>query len=118
MKKYICALILVVISLGVFTACSGNSKPHPFGGTFFTEEGIRFQLNADSTTVIQFDDTLKYEGTWKIRKDSNNIEYATIEFAGYPDYYLLRNQKLYRSEREMHHDNLGLEITYESSDEK
>lgn len=115
MKKYIYSLLLVVISLGVFTACSGDSKPHPFAGTFFTEEGVRFQLNADSTTMIQFDDTLKYEGTWKVRKDSNNIEYAAIEFAGYPDYYLLRNRKLYRSEREMYRDNLGLEITYQSS---
>ena len=41
-----------------------------------------------------------------------NLEYATIEFAGYPAYYFLKDGKLYRSEREMRNDVLGRRINY------
>lgn len=38
--------------------------------------------------------------------------YANIEFAGYQNYYYLKNGKLYRSIREMNHDALGEEVKY------
>ena len=79
---------------------------------FFTEEGVRFELKADSTTLIQFNDSLTYEGTWQVCKSADNLEYATIEFAGYPAYYFLKDGKLYRSEREMRNDVLGRRINY------
>ena len=45
-------------------------------------------------------------------KSADNLEYATIEFAGYPAYYFLKDGKLYRSEREMRNDVLGRRINY------
>ena len=42
----------------------------------------------------------------------DNETYANIEFAGYQNYYYLKNGKLYRSIREMNHDALGEEVKY------
>ena len=111
MKRFIYSSMLLM-GICVLVACTGKSSSHPFGGTFFTEEGVRFELKADSTTLIQFNDSLTYEGTWQVSKSADNLEYATIEFAGYPAYYFLKDGKLYRSEREMRNDVLGRRINY------
>ena len=111
MKRFINSTMLLM-GIWVLVACTGKSCSHPFGGTFFTEEGVRFELKADSTTLIQFNDSLTYEGTWQVCKSADNLEYATIEFAGYPAYYFLKDGKLYRSEREMCNDVLGRRINY------
>lgn len=113
MRTFIYSLIIAAVSIGVFAACSGNDKSHPFDGTFFTEEGVRFELKADSTTLIQFNDSVTYEGTWQVCRSSDNLEYANIEFAGYPTYYYLKDGKLYRSEREMRNDALGTKVKYQ-----
>lgn len=113
MKTFVYSLVIVVLGLGVFTACSESNAPHPFAGTFLTENGIRFELKADSTTFIQFNDSVTYESTWMINRSGDNLEYATIEFAGYPTYYFLKDGKLYRSEREMRHDALGIKVKYQ-----
>ena len=102
MKRFIYSSMLLM-GICVLVACTG---------TFFTEEGVRFELKADSTTLIQFNDSLTYEGTWQVCKSADNLEYATIEFAGYPAYYFLKDGKLYRSEREMRNDVLGRRINY------
>ncbi len=47
------------------------------------------------------------------RQKDENLEYANIEFAGNQEYYYLRNGKLYRSEREMRHDTMGVEVKYQ-----
>lgn len=112
MKTFVYPLIILA-SISMLVACGGEGKPHPFDGTFFTEEGVRFELRADSTTLIQFSDSLTYEGTWQSCKSADNLEYATIEFAGYPAYYFLKDGKLYRSEREMRNDVLGRRINYQ-----
>ncbi len=111
MKRFIYSSMLLM-GICVLVACTGKSSSHPFGGTFFTEEGVRFELKADSTTLIRFNDSLTYEGTWQVCKSADNLEYATIEFAGYPAYYFLKDGKLYRSEREMRNDVLGRRINY------
>lgn len=111
MKRFIYSSMLLM-GICVLVACTGKSSSHPFGGTFFTEEGVRFELKADSTTLIQFNDSLTYERTWQVCKSADNLEYATIEFAGYPAYYFLKDGKLYRSEREMRNDVLGRRINY------
>lgn len=90
MKRFIYSSMLLM-GICVLVACTGKSSSHPFGGTFFTEEGVRFELKADSTTLIQFNDSLTYEGTWQVCKSADNLEYATIEFAGYPAYYFLKD---------------------------
>ena len=78
---------------------------------FVTESGIKFELKEDSTTLILFDDTLNYEGVWSIHH-TNESEYANIEFAGKPDYYYLKDKKIYRSKREMESDWMGTKIQY------
>ena len=43
----------------------------------------------------------------------DTLKYATIEFAGYFNYYYLRNGKLYRNEHNMIRQALGEEIEYQ-----
>lgn len=107
MKSY---LILLVIFL--LFGCSHSDRHDSYDGTFVTKNGIKFQLRADSTATISFNDTLTYESTWKVVKDSKG-EYVNIEFGGYPTYYYLQNNKLYRSIREMRHDAHGESVKYE-----
>ncbi len=46
-------------------------------------------------------------------KAEDGLEYANIEFGGYQKYYYLKQGKLYRSEREMRHDVMGVKVRYE-----
>lgn len=110
MKRFIYSSMLLM-GICVLVACTGKAVAIPLAA-LFTEEGVRFELKADSTTLIQFNDSLTYEGTWQVCKSADNLEYATIEFAGYPAYYFLKDGKLYRSEREMRNDVLGRRINY------
>lgn len=45
--------------------------------------------------------------------EGDTLKYATIEFAGYFNYYYLRNGKLYRNEHNMIRQVLGEEIEYQ-----
>ena len=104
--------VIIGILLGILllTGCDNNEKEHV--GIFTTANGIKFELRPDSTSIITFKDSMIYESSWKISKDRNNETYANIEFAGYQNYYYLKNGKLYRSIREMNHDALGEEVKY------
>lgn len=95
--------VIIGILLGILllTGCDNNEKEHDFVGIFTTANGIKFELRPDSTSIITFKDSMIYESSWKISKDRNNETYANIEFAGYQNYYYLKNGKLYRSIREM-----------------
>ena len=93
MKK-ILFILTVSVSLICFSSCKKSAATHPFPGKFVTETGIQFDLRADYNQG----DTLKY---------------ATIEFAGYFNYYYLRNGKLYRNEHNMIRQALGEEIEYQ-----
>ena len=109
-------LYISIISLGTayLSSCKNPKAAHPFHGKFVTETGIRFDLRADSTTLIQYDDSSSYEGTWKVYNQGDTLKYATIEFAGYFNYYYLRNGKLYRNEHNMIRQALGEEIEYQN----
>ena len=111
MKRFIYSSMLLM-GICVLVACTGKSSSHPFGGTFFTEEGVRFELKAAPPPPPPPQDLLFFVGTWQVCKSADNLEYATIEFAGYPAYYFLKDGKLYRSEREMRNDVLGRRINY------
>ena len=117
---------LILLYFYIFSSCKGDSSNSaPFDGVFVTESGIKFELKEDSTTLILFDDTLNYEGVWSIhhtneseyekkktKQQKNESEYANIEFAGKPDYYYLKDKKIYRSKREMESDWMGTKIQY------
>lgn len=110
MKSFTYTLILLYFY--IFSSSKGDSSNSaPFDGVFVTESGIKFELKEDSTTLILFDDTLNYEGVWSIHH-TNESEYANIEFAGKPDYYYLKDKKIYRSKREMESDWMGTKIQY------
>ena len=109
-------LAMLTIAFGFLYSCTNTNSTestHSFAGTFITENGVRFELRADSTTLITFSDSVKYEGTWKSCKAEDHLEYANIEIAGYQEYYYLKDEKLYRSEREMRHDALGTKVKYQ-----
>ncbi len=112
MKKILMMMGLVVTLVLIASCGSETAQEHPYEGTFFTENGVRFELRADSTTLITFNDSLTYEGTWKSGVAEDQLKYANIEFAGYIHYYYLHNGKLYRSEREMRHDFMGTKVKY------
>ncbi len=108
---------LIFYSLFLFYSCGNTGKPsssHPFDGIFKTESGVKFELKQDSTTFIQFDDSIHYQGIWSVHRNDDNTEYVTIEFAGNPNYYYLKDGKLYHNEREMTNDNLGIGIQYQN----
>ena len=99
----------------VFSSCGNVDKPsssHVFNGIFKTETGIKFELKEDSTTFIQFNDSIHYKGVWAIHRNDENTEYVTIEFAGNLNYYYLKDGQLYHSEREMINNNFGTKIQY------
>ena len=100
-------LAMLTIAFGFLYSCTNTNSTestHSFAGTFITENGVRFELRADSTTLITFSDSCKAE---------DHLEYANIEFGGYQEYYYLKDEKLYRSEREMRHDALGTKVKYQ-----
>ena len=104
MKK-ILFILTVSVSLICISSCKKSAATHPFPGKFVTE--------TDSTTLIQYDDSSSYEGTWKVYNQGDTLKYATIEFAGYFNYYYLRNGKLYRNEHIFLGKSLGEEIEYQ-----
>lgn len=109
MKKIIFAISVLAV---IAASCSNGAKTHPYAGKFVTETGTIFELREDSTTCIQFADSLQYEGKWSSHRSGDTLEYANIEFAGYPTYYYLKDGKLYRSKREMISGKLGEKINY------
>lgn len=61
MKIFIYGMIFYF--LFVFSSCGNVDKPsssHVFNGIFKTETGIKFELKEDSTTFIQFNDSIHY----------------------------------------------------------
>lgn len=111
MKIVIC--IIICSMLFILSSCGGKgSEQRPFNGTFVTSSGIKFELKEDSTTFIQFDDSLNFEGKWSIRYSDDSTAFANIEFAGKSDYYYLKGGKLYHSEREMLGDKMGATVEY------
>lgn len=105
--------IIICCTLLILSSCGGKgSEQRPFNGTFVTSSGIKFELKEDSTTFIQFDDSLNFEGKWSIRYSDDSTVYANIEFAGKSDYYYLKGEKLYHSEREMLSDKMGATVEY------
>lgn len=107
---------IFITLLLLITSCSQNNNKKgsngDYVGTFVTDEGLRFTLNADSTATIYFSDSLIYDASWKPVVSSDNWKYANIEFAGYLRYYYLHDSKLYRSEREMRSNFNGDKVTY------
>lgn len=103
-------LITIIIFGNLFLLYScgnANHESKPFNGTFVTESGVVFELKEDSTTLIQFNDSVRYKGAWSVHSN-----YANIEFAGNPNYYYLKDNKLYYNERDMQNDRLGVIIQY------
>lgn len=99
-------------------ACGGNKQKggsvganHPYDGTFTTKYNMKFRLNADSTTLLLFNDSIPYEGVWKIRHQGD-MEYVNIEFSGDYNYYYLKDGKLYRKEQQMQKGVNGIDVTY------
>ena len=78
----------------------------------YEENTIHFDC-VSFTHLLQYDDSSSYEGTWKVYNQGDTLKYATIEFAGYFNYYYLRNGKLYRNEHNMIRQALGEEIEYQ-----
>lgn len=108
MRNIITIIILGNIFLLYSCSSATDHEPRPFNGTFITESGVIFELKEDSTTLIQFNDSLKYKGMWSVHST-----YANIEFAGNPNYYYLKDNKLYYNERNMQNDGLGILIQYQ-----
>ena len=71
-------LAMLTIAFGFLYSCTNTNSTestHSFAGTFITENGVRFELRADSTTLITFSDSVKYEGTWKSCKADDHLEH-------------------------------------------
>lgn len=111
MQKHFLFIIVSLIT-ALFVACEPSAKQRSFDGVFFTESGIRFELKPDSTTLILFQDSTTYEGTWTISHTADNQEYANIEFGGYPKYYYLKDSKLYYEEEDMLSDQFSTPVVY------
>lgn len=105
--------LITIIILGnlflLYSCGSANHESKSFNGTFVTESGVVFELKEDSTTLIQFNDSVRYKGAWSVHSS-----YANIEFAGNPNYYYLKDNKLYYNERDMQNDRLGVIIQYQN----
>lgn len=112
MKK-ILFILTVSVSLICFSSCKKSAATHPFPGKFITETGIQFNLQIRLHHLEFNMMSSSYEGTWRAYNQGDTLKYATIEFAGYFNYYYLRNGKLYRNEHNMIRQVLGEEIEYQ-----
>lgn len=112
MKTSSLICVVTIFSCTLFSCGDHNKGVHSFDGTFNTATGVKFELKPDSTTFIQFNDSLTYEGTWSMHHTEANEEYANIEFAGSSHYYYLKNNKIYYSERDMRNEKRGATIEY------
>ena len=83
-------LYISIISLGTayLSSCKNPKAAHPFHGKFVTETGIRFDLRADSTTLIQYDDSSSYEGTWKVYNQGDTLSMPLLSLPVTLIYYL------------------------------
>ena len=113
MKKLVVSF-LTLFFFFFLVSCSKTKAPDTFEsfvGTFITDTGITFTLNADSTSNINYAEGIDYKGTWEMHQDSEGA-YVNIEFYGNKQYYFFRNDKIYRSRTEMHADMYGNKVTY------
>ena len=112
MKRFICFPLLVV-TLYLLSSCTGQTE-HTFQsyvGVFEDEQGVLYELKADSTTLLTFPDSITYEGTWSMNtSEDGKWSYINIEFGGNLKYYYVMNGKIYRSERELRHDAFGSKL--------
>ena len=110
MKKI--ALFASLFICIILFACS---KHEGFVGKFVNEHGTVFELRADSTGTILFQDSIDYECTWASHfNEVENFEYATVEFGGNPTYYFVRDNQIYRSKQGMMSQTNGVEISWKN----
>lgn len=106
-------LVIVLLTTLSCLAISCTKEYHPYAGTFYDEQGVKYELRTDSTTLITYSDSVTYESTWMISKsEDGKYEYANIEFAGNQYYFYLMDEVLYRSERELRHRIHGSKVKY------
>lgn len=114
MKRLIYSCFIVCV-LAILSSCSGGSNDNTnWPGIYVNKYGTAFQLNADSTAVITFDEDTTYESTWSEVQTEDTGNYVLIEFAGDKDYYFLKNKKIYRSKNEMMNDRNGVSVSKSS----
>jgi len=114
MKRFLVYILLPVLG-GIFFSCNGNktTMKHDYAGTFVSEDSVTFVLREDSTTSITFPgQAASYESSWSIVTDVDGVQWANIEFGGNQRYYYLKDGLLYRSERNMRHDFMGVKVKY------
>lgn len=107
-------LLLFSVAVMLLTACGGDKGGNrDFSGSFTDEFNNKFVLNDDYTGTLQFDGNEKvFQIKWSDGSDHKRL-YATIEFNGDPNYYFLRNGKLYRHRKDMEDGHPAINITYD-----
>lgn len=100
------------MALGIFfTACSSSHEG--WVGTYKNKFGTTYELRADSTCIITFEDKTTYEGAWTERNE-DGVKYVNIEFASDPNYYYLKDDVIYRTHQGMMQQSGGKEVDYKN----
>lgn len=108
MKKIVLAAFTVFT---VFLCACSSSQHEGWVGTYKNNFGTTYELRADSTCTITFEDDNTYEGTW-VERDEEGLKYVNIEFAGDPNYYYLKDDVIYRTRQGMMDNSGGKEVKF------
>lgn len=115
MKKIVKLTFLLSMLVVMIASCGGGNKhqDNQFVGKFTDEFKNKFELKDDYTATIQFvgeDSVIKT--TWFDGEDHKRA-YATIKFNGDPNYYYLRDGKMYRAMEDMEKGTAAINIKYD-----
>lgn len=108
MKKIV---LLPFIALAVMSVACSSSSHEGWVGTYKNNFGTTYELRADSTCTITFEDENTYDGTWTVHNEEG-LQYVNIEFAGDPNYYYLKDDVIYRTRQGMMEQSGGKEVKF------
>ena len=89
-----------------------GSREGGFTGTFTDEFGNQFTLNEDMTSIVTISGAQPDTTQWS-DGDNHDQDYATIMYNYDPNYFFLKDGKLYNSRKAMEQGHPAIEIHYE-----
>ena len=106
--------VLAVAACLLLAGCSKTrgSREGGFTGTFTDEFGNQFTLNEDMTSIVTISGAQPDTTQWS-DGDNHDQDYATITYNYDPNYFFLKDGKLYNSRKAMEQGHPAIEIHYE-----
>ena len=105
-------MISLVAVMMMMVAC-GSKEHKGFTGKFTDEFGNKFELREDYTATVHIVGVPAADEVKWSDGENHDRAYATIEFNGNPNYWYLRDGKLYGTEEAMVNGHPEIKIEWE-----